>query len=232
MSEFLIIIPAFNEEHSIGNVIDKINDTVPGAHVLVVDDASRDRTRKIARQKGVMLISHTFNLGYGGALQSGFRVAVKRSYDFAVTIDADEQHDPLYIKNLIDARRESSANVVIGSRFIGNGYNIGVFKKIGIFVLSKITRLYTGVLITDPTSGFQLLDRSAFSFLAGEESYPLDYPDANIIMLLHKKKFRIVETRVKMFQRLDGKSMHSGLKPVLYVLKMFLAIIMVILRKT
>jgi hypothetical protein len=102
---------------------------------------------------------------------------------------------------------------------------------VGISIFSTIIRLYTGKWITDPTSGFQLLDRAVFAYLSYGDNYPLDYPDANMIMLLHKKNFRIVETPVKMFNRLDGISMHSGIRPLIYMIRMFLAIVMVILRK-
>ncbi len=233
MSEFLVIVPAFNEESSIGSVIEGINKNAPDADIVVIDDASTDKTRYIANQKGADVISHTFNLGYGGALQTGFRLAVKRGYDFVVTIDADNQHDPECIRTLVKAKLATDADMVIGSRFIsGDVFNVGILKKIGIFMLSRITRFYTGVTITDPTSGYQLLSRNVYSFLARGDNYPLDYPDANIIMLLHKKRFKIVETQVKMYERRIGSSMHSGFKPVLYVIKMFLAIIMVILRRS
>ncbi|KJU84494.1 family 2 glycosyl transferase, partial [Candidatus Magnetobacterium bavaricum] len=98
-------------------------------------------------------------------------------------------------------------------------------------VFSFITMLYTGKRFTDPTSGFQLLDKSVLLYLSKGDNYPLDYPDANIIMLLHKNKFTVVETPVRMYERLSGKSMHSGLKPILYVLRMLLSIVMVIIRR-
>jgi hypothetical protein len=108
---------------------------------------------------------------------------------------------------------------------------MGAARRIGVFIFSKIARLYTGQTFTDPTSGFQLLNRTVFSYLSVSDNYPLDYPDVNIIMALHKKKFRVREAPVKMVEKRNGKSMHSGLRPFVYVARMFLAILMVLLRK-
>ncbi|MEO5359700.1 MAG: glycosyltransferase family 2 protein [Nitrospirota bacterium] len=231
MSKILIIIPAFNEEKSIGTVIEKIHRTSPESDVLVVSDGSSDNTVEISKGLGAHVINHAFNLGYGGALQSGFRFALKKNYDIVITMDADGQHDPAYIENLLTARAQHSANVVIGTRFLESDYKAGIFKRAGISLFSAIIRIYTGKRITDPTSGFQLMDSAVLTYLSHGDNFPLDYPDANMIMLLHKKKFIVVETPVKMFNRLDGVSMHSGIKPLIYMIRMFLAIIMVVLRR-
>ena len=228
----LVVLPAFNEEKSIGTVIREIKKSIPFADILVVNDGSDDRTGSIGTGEGVIVVNHPFNLGYGAALQTGFRFAAKRGYDRVFTLDADGQHIPSSAKSLLDAMREQDADVVIGSRFIGGGYRVNAAKKVGIWFFSLIARIYTGINITDPTSGFQLLNRKAFSYLSEGDNYPLDYPDVNIIMVLHKRRFKIVETSVVMIENLHGKSMHSGLRPIAYVVKMFLAIIMVLVRGT
>jgi hypothetical protein len=128
--------------------------------------------------------------------------------------------------------KDNNADVVIGSRFIEGNYKLGTAKKIGISLFSLIAKTYTGINITDPTSGFQLLNRTAFSYLAEGDNYPLDYPDVNIIMALHKRKFIIAEAPVDMTENRYGRSMHSGIKPVFYIVKMFLAILMVLMRRT
>ncbi len=227
----LIIIPAFNEEKSIGAVIAKIRHAPIEADILVVSDGSTDNTAAISSRLGAHVINHAFNLGYGGALQSGFRFALNKNYDMVITMDADGQHDPSYIKNLLEAKVRDGANIVIGTRFIDSDYNAGFFKRAVISMFSTIIRLYTGRTITDPTSGFQLMDKAVLSYLSHGDNFPLDYPDANMIMLLHKKKFRISETPVKMFNRLDGISMHSGIRPLIYMIRMLLAIVMVMLRR-
>lgn len=226
----LIILPAYNEEMTVRQVIGEIKSNIPFSDILVVDDGSADQTGTIARREGATVINHPFNLGYGAALQTGFRFATKRGYEYVLTMDADGQHDSSSAANLLDAMRAHNADVVIGSRFTGNGYRIGILRKMGIMLFSLVAKAYTGIQITDPTSGFQLIRRRAFSYLAEGDNYPLDYPDVNIIMALHKKEFRIVEAPVTMKENTHGKSMHSGLRPLLYVLKMFLAIIMVLVR--
>jgi hypothetical protein len=227
---YLIIIPAFNEEGSIRGVIDDVRLHVPFADVLVVNDGSTDRTSSVAEEQGVPCVSHPFNLGYGAALQTGFRFATARDYDCVITMDADGQHVPLSVSNLVTAMQHHGADVVIGSRFLEGNYEVDLPRRIGIGLFSFIARLFTGITITDPTSGFQLLRRSVFSHLAKADNYPLDYPDVNIIMALHKRRFKIVETPVGMIEKRNGKSMHSGLKPFLYVMRMCLAIVMVIFR--
>ncbi|MBF0342705.1 MAG: glycosyltransferase family 2 protein [Nitrospirae bacterium] len=230
-ARILVVLPAYNEENNIGGVIDKIRTHNVVNDILVVDDGSTDETELVATNKGVEVIKHTINLGYGGALQTGFRFALEKGYDYVVTLDSDGQHDPQYICNLFDAMQETTANVVIGCRIIDQNYRMGFARRIGSFIFSFITMLYTGKRFTDPTSGFQLIDKKAFKYLSKGDNYPLDYPDANIIILLHKNSFTVVETPVRMYERRSGKSMHSGLKPVIYVLRMLLSIAMVILRR-
>jgi len=228
--DYLIIVPAFNEELSIGDVIDKIRQHVPFADILVVNDGSTDATSLIAKGKKVIVINHPFNLGYGVALQTGFRFATMKRYDFVITMDADGQHVPSSVNKLIETMNKGNADVVVGSRFLEGTYRVGIAKRMGIWLFSVIAKIYTGIGVTDPTSGFQLYNRKVFSHLAIAENYPFDYPDVNIIMSLHKRQFKIVEAPVMMKESKSGKSMHSGLKPLLYIIRMFLAIIMVWVR--
>ncbi len=232
MSKYLVVLPAFNEEQSIGSVLAEVAADVPFADVLVVNDGSADATGRTAAKHTAMVINHPFNLGYGAALQTGFRFGVRNGYDFIVMMDADGQHTPASVEKLIEVMQENSADVVIGSRFLEGDYQMDLARKIGSLLFSGIARAYTGVRITDPTSGFQLLNRNAFEYLAEGDNYPLDYPDVNIIMALHKKNFKIAEAPVMMTENRTGKSMHSGMKPLIYIIKMFLAIIMVLMKRT
>ncbi len=231
MGRNLIIIPAYNEEKYISSVISDIRSLKESADILVVNDGSRDSTRERAETDGVMVINHPYNLGYGAALQTGFRFAVKRAYDYVITMDADGQHDPHSISNIVQHMQGTKADVVVGSRFLEGDYKMGFVRRIGAWIFATTAKFYTGNRFTDPTSGFQLLNRKAFSYLAEEENYPLDYPDVNIIMLLHKKRFKVVEAPVSMQSNDYGSTMHSGLKPTVYVIRMILSIIMIILRK-
>lgn len=231
MKDYLIIIPAFNEGERLSGVLADIKDSNPGADILVVNDGSADRTPEIARQANVKVLDIPFNIGYGGAVQTGFRFAKEREYDFIITMDGDGQHDPSCAKNLIEAMERERADVVIGSRFIEGTYRMSLPRKIGVSLFSKLAGFYTGTRFTDPTSGFQLITKRVFSYLSEGNNYPLDYPDVNIIMALHKMKYKVVEAPVIMIEKTEGKSMHSGLKPFFYVIRMFLAILMVLLRK-
>jgi glycosyltransferase involved in cell wall biosynthesis len=231
MKSYLILIPAFNEEECIEKVLYDTKRSNPDADILVVNDGSTDHTSEIAKKAGVMVLDIPFNIGYGGAVQTGFRFATEFGYEFAVTLDGDAQHDPASVKNLREAMEREGADVIIGSRFLGAPYSMGPARRVGVFIFSRIARLYTGITFTDPTSGFQLLNRTVFSYLSAGDNYPLDYPDVNIIMALHKKNFKVREAPVRMVEKPNGKSMHSGLRPLVYVARMFLAILMVLLRK-
>jgi glycosyltransferase involved in cell wall biosynthesis len=231
MQRFLVILPAYNEATLIASVIQGLRESEKNADILVINDGSKDRTAEIAEQQGVMVINHPYNLGYAAALQTGFRYASSKQYDCLVTMDADGQHDPVSISNLFKTFSSTNADVVTGSRFLEGSYRMGCVRRIGVRIFSSIARLYTGNRLTDPTSGFQLFNRKSFTFLAAEDGYPLDYPDVNIIMLLHKRKFKVVEAPVRMFTNTEGRTMHGGMKPVMYVTRMLLAIILVLLRR-
>ena len=227
---YLIVIPAYNEEEHIVKVLREIRESNVPADILVVNDGSTDGTSAAAKREGVMVLDIPLNLGYGGAVQTGFRFATEFGYEFVVTLDGDDQHSPYSVKNLIETMDRENADVVIGSRFMEGDYHMGIFRKIGVSLFSRIALLFTGTNFTDPTSGFQLLNRKIFSYLGGGDNYPLDYPDVNIIIALHKMRFKVVEAPVKMKEK-QGKSMHQGLRPLIYVMRMFLAIVMVLLTR-
>jgi len=226
----LIVIPAYNEEEHIADVLMEVMGINLPADILVVNDGSADRTSAISKQAGVMVLDLPFNIGYGGAIQTGFRFATEFGYELVVTLDGDGQHSPSSVNSLLETMEREKADVVIGSRFIEGSYRMGVFRKTGVWLFSRIAFFYTGTKFSDPTSGFQLFNRKVFSYLSEGDNYPLDYPDVNIIIAIHKMRFKMVEAPVKMKEK-QGKSMHQGLRPVIYVIRMFLSIIVVLLRK-
>ncbi|MBI3008442.1 MAG: glycosyltransferase family 2 protein [Candidatus Omnitrophica bacterium] len=230
-SKFLIIIPAYNEAENIPSLIEEIRGYFPTENILIVDDGSSDRTRDAARVSNVKVITLPFNLGYGDALQTGYKYALRNGYDFVVQMDGDGQHDPAYISSLLDTVRKGDADIVLGSRFLGEsgGYKMGILRRTGILLFSAITSIATRQKITDPTSGFQVINKKVFSFYASD-IYPSDFPDADVIILSKFYGFRIKEISVKMRESKAKKSMHSGLKPIYYVFKMFLSILVTILR--
>jgi hypothetical protein len=231
MSRHLLILPAHNEASNLPRVIPEARAAAPGYDLLVIDDGSRDGTAAVAASLGAEVVTLPVNLGYGGAVQTGFRYAVEQGYDLAVVMDADGQHDPAGIRLLAETVLSGQADVAIGSRFRGRlAYHQPWVKRIGMRLFAWTVSRITGREVTDPTSGFQALNRDALRFFA-YDNYPVDYPDADTLLVLHYAGFRVAEVPVTMRERLSGVSMHSGWKPFYYVLKMWLAIAMVVLRQ-
>lgn len=230
MDNFAVIIPAYNEAGRIGSTIAGIR-KFSDADIIVVSDGSTDSTVGEARAAGTVVIELPFNLGYGAALQTGFRYALNKGYEFAVQMDADGQHDPAYIKPLLEEVRSGAADVAIGSRFLGEGdYRPTTIKKIGMIFFRIIASGITGQKITDPTSGFQALNRKAMKFYASD-AYPVDFPDADVLIMLYKKGMSFKEIPVRMNHSSKKKAMHSGLVPLYYLFKMCLSIFVTLLRK-
>lgn len=230
--KILLIIPAYNEQENIADVVRRTRNYFPNLDILVVDDGSGDGTARIARDCGALVISHPFNMGYGVALQTGYKYADRNKYDFVVQMDGDGQHDPKYIKELLGELENGAMDAVIGSRFIsGVKYKTPLNRRIGMFLFSKLVSLIVGQRITDSTSGFQALNNKVFRFLSSD-IYPCDYPDADVIIMLHRAGFRIKEVPLVMYRRRSSssKSMHSGLKPLYYIFKMILSIFVTLLR--
>lgn len=226
----LIVIPAHNEEENISSVLEEISKLGLGFDVLVVDDASSDKTPKILEDLGQRTVRLITNLGYGGAVQTGFKYAWRHGYEYVVQMDGDGQHDPSYIPALLAPVRSGACDVALGSRFLGQvTYEIPTARRLGIALFRKIVSYFMDRPITDPTSGFQALNRRAFRFLSGDV-YPTDYPDSDVLLSLHFAGFKIQEVPVRMRPRTRGQSIHRGWKTIYYVLKMFLSIFMVLVR--
>lgn len=226
----VIIIPAYNETGMIGSTIQDIR-KISHADIIVVNDGSTDNTANEARGSGAVVIDLPFNLGYGSALQTGFKYALEKGYKFAVQMDADGQHDPSSIHTLIKPVINGEVDVVIGSRFLGdNNYKSPVIRRIGMFFFALIARIVTRKKITDPTSGYQAINRKAMELFASDV-YPADYPDADVIIMLYRRGIRFTEVPVAMNRSIGNTSMHSGLKPFYYVFKMLLSILVTLLRR-
>lgn len=225
-SEGLIVIPAYNEELNLPRVYRNLRDVVPDYDILVVNDGSVDRTSQVARSLGANVVSLTQNLGYGAALQAGFKYAVRRGYEFVIQFDADGQHSPRDIPNLIRHFEQTNADIVIGSRYCHNAeYKPGVLKAAGTKFFSGLIHWSTGQAISDPTSGFQLVKRSVFSLYAKEGVYPIEFPDANILIFMLRLGIRVEEVPVTMRDRINGKGMHAGFaRNLRYVILMLYSI--------
>ncbi|MBI4832327.1 MAG: glycosyltransferase family 2 protein [Candidatus Lindowbacteria bacterium] len=227
----LIVIPAFNEEDNIANVIEEIRSVLPDSGIAVINDGSSDGTTRCAEQSGATVLSHSFNLGYGAALQTGYKYAQQKGYDILVQVDADGQHDPSYIPELIRPVAENRCDVAIGSRFLGHGhYEMPLARKCGSLIFRWITSFLIQQRITDPTSGFRAIGRKAFAFCT-RDVYPSDFPDADVLVMLKKAGLSVMEVPVKMRPSLSNRTMHSGLNAVYYVFKMFLSIFVTVFRE-
>jgi len=227
----LILIPAFNEENRIESVITRIRNYVPMADILVVNDGSTDGTEAVCRRAGAVVLSHSFNLGVGSALQTGYKYAVREGYEYIIQLDADGQHDPAYLPAFYTTLVNTDADVVIGSRFLANNDNSMTFpRRMGGRIFSLLLSILIKEKITDPTSGFRGMKRRVLDFCVGD-LYGFDYPDADFLLTLHRSGFTLVEIPMKVAARISGQSQHRGLKPVYYVLKMFLSIFIILLRK-
>lgn len=237
--KLLIMIPAYNEEKNIGDLLDQLKEPeiATVADVLIMDDASKDNTRRIVLDKQLEVVTHVFNLGYGSGLQVGYKYAVRNDYDYVIQMDADGQHDVSNVMRIYEKLTTVDENgkcpdIVIGSRFMEGSetFPISKIKKLAIRMFRFLIKLGTGKKILDPTSGLQGLSRRAFGFYAGYNHFDDKYPDANMIMQMLLLGYRVVEIPAVMHARTEGVSMHSGLKPILYMLRMMFSIIAVWIR--
>lgn len=227
----IVLIPAYNEAGRIGQVIREVRATLPTADVLVVNDGSRDATVAESRAAGARVLSLPVNLGYGAALQSGYKYAVRRRYDLIGQVDGDGQHLPSYLEKMLEGLADPEVDVVLGSRFLDKDghYRPSRARQMGMALFARVASRVMQQHVSDPTSGFQVMRRPVASFFCSEV-YPSDYPDADILILLHRSGFRIREIGVQMREP-DGKSMHSGHRSIYYVYKMTLSILMTLLRR-
>jgi len=228
--KILIIIPAYNEVGRIGEVVRRVKGMYPAYDVVVVNDGSRDETAQTARTAGALVVSHPFNLGYGVAIQTGYKYALAKGYDFAVQMDGDGQHDPVNIEQLLTPVMAGETDFTLGSRFLGTeSYEPSLARRIGMAFFRWLISVLVRTRITDSTSGYQAFNRKVIRYFT-TEVFPCDYPDADMLLTLHRAGFRIKEIPVRMFASPTGKSMHTGWKPIYYMFKMLLSIFVTLLR--
>lgn len=226
----LIILPAYNEAENIAKVILRVKEVLPSDDILVINDNSSDNTAEISLGSGAKVLSLMMQMGYGVALQTGYKYAENLGYKYILQLDADGQHEPDYLKNILSELQNGNADVVIGSRFLhAESYNPPLVRKIGMSIFSFLCSIATGQKITDVTSGFLGFKNTVLEFLTSDY-FPVDYPDADAIIMMHKNGYKIKEIPVLMKANAK-KTMHSGVKPFYYVFKMFLSILVTLLRK-
>jgi glycosyltransferase involved in cell wall biosynthesis len=228
----LAIVPAYNEQGMVGRVVRDIQRHAPDFDVVVIDDGSVDNTAAEAEASGAAVIRHPFNIGIGGAMQSGFKYALRRGYDVAAQVDGDGQHKPAHLHDLLAKLKTTGAeaDMVCGSRFRGDpGYRVPIGRRIGNLIFSIVLTAITRRRITDPTSGFRITNRRGIELFARD--YPHDYPEVEAILMLHAHRLRIHEVPVRMNARGFGKSSIDYPRSAYYMAKVLLALFIGLFRR-
>jgi glycosyltransferase involved in cell wall biosynthesis len=227
----IAIVPAFNEEGNVGRVIEEIRAHDPGFEVVVVDDGSRDRTSEVAAEHGAIVLRLPFNLGIGGAVQTGYRYALENGFELAVQIDGDGQHDPSQLDKLLAPLLAGEADVVVGSRFAEGGkYAAGRSRRLGIRLFAALVSALCRQKLTDTTSGFRAVNRKGIVLFAAD--YPHDYPEVEAIVMAVRQRLRLREVAVSMRLRDSGQSSITPLRSAYYVIKVTLAVLIGLGRRS
>jgi glycosyltransferase involved in cell wall biosynthesis len=226
----IAIVPALNEEGSVGRVIEEIRAFDRGFQIVVVDDGSVDRTAAVAAAQGAHVIRLPFNLGIGGAMQTGYRYAWEQGYDLAVQIDGDGQHDPSQLPKILAPVLADEADMVVGSRFAGGGdYRAPFLRRLGIKVFARTISTIVGQTVTDTTSGFRAVNRRGIALFARD--YPHDYPEVEATVMAFRHRLRLHEVPVSMRRRAAGRSSINAPRSIYYMVKVLLAIFVGLFRR-
>ncbi len=230
-SSYLAVVPAYNESATIVGVVEALRKHASGFDTLVVDDGSTDNTDALASRAGARVVKLPFNLGIGGAVQTGFVYAREHGYDFLAQVDADGQHDAAELQRLIAAMDEEGVDMVCGSRFLteDDRYPAPISRRTGIHIFAFVLTRIVGMRVSDPTSGFRLYNRRALELFARD--YPHDYPEVEAVLMLHHHRLRMREIPVQMYTRGGGVSSISTGKSAYYMVKVLLALFVGLARR-
>ena len=224
------IVPALNEAATIGSVIQEIRAVDPGFEILVVNDGSTDATQSEAERAGALVARMPYNVGIGGAVQTGYQYARDHGFQVAVHIDGDGQHEARELARLLEPIAADRADMVVGSRFLNvREYRASVARRLGIHLLSWFVTLITRQRLTDPTSGFRAVNRRGIVLFASD--YPHDYPEAEAYVVASRHKLRIVEVPVAMRERAAGRSSITAARSLYYMVKVSLALFISVFRR-
>jgi glycosyltransferase involved in cell wall biosynthesis len=226
------IVPAYNEAACIASVIEEIRAADPDVEIVVVDDGSTDATAPIAVRKGAEVVRLPYNLGIGGAVQTGYQYARAHGFDIAIQIDGDGQHDPAELPKLLEPILRDQADLVVGSRFAGatlGGYRGPILRRIGMQIFARMVSLIARQRVTDTTSGFRAANRRAIRLFAAD--YPHDYPEVEATVLVHHHKLTMVEVPVAMRTRTSGRSSINAFRSAYYMIKVSLALFVGLFRR-
>ena len=226
----LAIVPALNEEANVGRVIDELRAFDPGIEIVVVDDGSVDGTAAVAAGRGAHVVRLPFNLGIGGAVQTGYRYAFEHGFDVAMQVDGDGQHDPSQLPLILGPLLDGEADMVVGSRFAGQAeYRSTATRRLGIRIFAQVVSAVVRQRVTDTTSGFRAVNRKAIALFAAD--YPHDYPEVEATVMCVKHKLRLQEVPVEMRERGGGRSSITALRSIYYMAKVLLAIFVGLFRR-
>lgn len=227
----LFVIPAYNEEENIEKVLKEIKKDADFADIVVVNDGSSDSTSSIVNKMKVNCIDMVYNVGYAMAVQTGIKYAYQNDYDYVIQFDADGQHIAKEALKLLEEAKKGNSDIVIGSRYlVDTGYPCPLFRRIGTKIFEGLIKIFCHQKIADPMSGFQCLNKKVIKLYAKKGEYP-EYPDANLVIDMLYKGYKIKEVPVSMRLREAGESMHGGIiKPIKYMINMFYTIVLIVIK--
>jgi glycosyltransferase involved in cell wall biosynthesis len=225
----IAIVPAFNEEQAIERVIDEIRAADPELKILVVDDGSADQTGALATARGAEVLRLPFNLGIGGAVQTGYLYALEHDFEIAVQIDGDGQHDAAQLELLLAPILADAADLVVGSRFADGRHPAAFSRRAGMRLLAGLVSVLARKKFTDTTSGFRALNRRAIALFAAD--YPHDYPEVEAVLMAARNRLRLVEVPVTMRPREAGRSSITAARSFYYMTKVTIALLMGLFRR-
>lgn len=227
--KLMVLIPAYNEEGAIGNVVTEVLGVMPGTPVLVVDDCSKDATLHRAREAGARVLALPYHLGLGGCVQAGYRLAYELGFDYVIRVDGDGQHDPRDIPKILEALERERCEMVIGSRFVdGAGEHTNAVRGLAIVFFRAVLRPILGKPVRDPTSGFVGVNRTALGVFS--RTFPLEYPEIEALVVLQRRRFRFVEIPCRMRPRKAGRSTITAVKSLYYMVHVLLGVFVNVLK--
>lgn len=222
MKSVLVIIPAYNEQENIKRVVDNLIENYPQYDYVIVNDGSKDDTKKICLENGYRLLDLPVNLGLAGGFRAGMRYAYEMGYEYAIQFDADGQHRPEYIAPILEKMQEGF-DIVIGSRFVNEKKDASL-RMMGSRLISFAIKVTTGVKINDPTSGMRMFNKAMIRECARNINYG---PEPDTVSFLMKNGARVAEVQAEMDERIAGESYLNLVNSISYMIRMLISIVVI-----